>query len=300
MDDVLAESGSTSITFDPSDWDPGVYTIIASSNAVPGCSDTCELRVLGVGLSLSRSRISRKSPSSQIYDDEYTTLITTTTVPAGFEDDVVVSISCFDPKDHNTPMGSLNKVSSNTWEYEGCEEPFSEVHPDFRDKIVWFKASMESGVCGETESPEVMLMEVCVFKYLTTFPVITLNPGDPGAGAEYQRAYDFIWDKYGTCLNTTGGEFASVTLADTNTVWHPSGPATATTSIFDNVTFGIQTFLGENFCASTIGYELKHTVGLLNQNDCVTYTWEVDHAGCTGLQGDELQQAQQRQQQECN
>lgn len=77
----------------------------------------------------------------------------------------------------------------------------------------------------------------------------------------------------------------------------------ACTDIWDEVTFAAQTFSGtENRTASIIGHELKHTVGLLNQSECVAYTWEWDHRFETGIDQDPgyLDDVENNMNEECN
>ena len=250
--------------------------------------------VLGVTLTVTNSIIPAHSPC-EIEDHEWKTYISVVTSPTGFEDEVTLDITEVAPAEPDLGEGTLTQVSETNWLYEAFVEPLSELHNVNRS--VKITASFRDTVMAET-----ILQVKSAFLYLATPPYITKLGGESGAGAEYQRALNFIICKYQNCYSTITGEFSSVTISDNYSVSCPGCFCDATACTYtwdDSVVFGLGAFDGENFAASTYGHEKKHTEGIYT-GECEAYTWEIDNASCTGLQGQDLTDVQNKQTDECD
>ena len=168
-----------------------------------------------------------------------------------------------------TNGGTLTKVDDTHWAYVAFDEPQTEKCPE--DVKVWIAAFK-----GEVELTRKSILVFPVHKFLIT-----------GANANFSMDYDYISWKYATVLATTGGAFTGgVTISTSGCVpcGLPSVCVAACTRLTDSVTFGTSAFAqSENAAASTIGHELAHTVGILNQSECTAYTWEFNNDTGTGI-----------------
>jgi hypothetical protein len=164
-------------------------------------------------------------------------------------------------------QGTLDQNDDTHWVYTAFDEP-SPVVCENRVKV-WIAAKYD-----DLELNRKSILVLPVHTFLTT-----------GANANFLMDFNYISWKYAAVLATTGGAFAGPPTISTD-VCVPCGGTcgAACTTIFDNVTFGTSAFTqSEHATASTIGHELVHTIGLLNQNECTSYTWEVNNAQQTGI-----------------
>jgi len=172
--------------------------------------------------------------------------------------------------------GTLAQIDSTSWQYHAPTEPMNELCPN--TFCIWIGAKW-----GSVELARKGVYVVSVHQYYTQ-----------GSTRNYGLDYNYLNWKYATVLATTGGAFTTVTISTNTCVpcgvtlpppFPPPPCVAACTDIEDNVTFGTMAFTQskENGVASTIGHELTHTVGALNQSECTAYTWELDHAQQTGI-----------------
>jgi hypothetical protein len=165
--------------------------------------------------------------------------------------------------------GTLTQEGSTLWRYTAFEEPQTVLCPEFVK--VWI-AAMKDG--QELPGTRKSILVQPVHTWWTQS-----NPPD------YQSDYNYLTWKYATVLATTGGAFSAPPTFSADTfVSCQFSQATACTHVDDSVEFGASAFTGsENAAASIIGHELRHTVGILNADECTAYTWEFQNDSATGI-----------------
>lgn len=287
-----ASGAGLSAAFKPTNVGAGKLTFFQSWRNVAPCSTNVvteskvvNFNAISIKLTRQKKEISAKS-RCEITDDESKSSITIATIPAGFESMVLLNINRVEPENEPPPgSGSLYKESGTKWIYQSFEEPQTELHP--KDKTIFIGARIPSIGCTNESN----LFVKSAFNYLTGPPVVDSNK----KGTQFMRAYSFILCKYSSCLATAGGKFKSVTIVDTDYAFSGFRSADAWTDPFDNVMFGQVTFTDENHAASTIGHELRHTADPFYwRPEANAYTWEIDHAACTGINETEISRLKQK------
>lgn len=234
--------------------------------------------------------------------EPYGAEITVATNPAGYENKVSVQVKSIDREDAypRTGKGGVYKTSSTQYSYAPPVE--GSTCPPGETKTATIVATVEGDECGTAE-----VSVKTPFQYMTQFPFITKTAGTVGAGAQYRAVYDYLRCRY---PNLGLGFFPNVAFVDTGVVPNCGANAAgvggvdadACTEIATgNVTFGINAFLGgsEANAVSTIAHELKHTPEGGGASECAAYTWEVDNASTTCLDGQELLDVKDRQRAAC-
>jgi hypothetical protein len=221
-----------------------------------------------------------------------TVVITPPSATDALKDRIALTVKELKPADDDD-RGMLTQDPDNKllWHYEAYEEDADDLHPAPKQAVIVAKCD------GQEIGAPLFLNVRPVFQWLTD----RSKRHQHGLGgavhfyphiiSDYQTAYNYIRWKY-NCLDGVGDGFTTVNFVLDDCV--PCGAlrrcraactSSSTFSRTDDVTFGLETFLNENWAASTIGHELVHTTGtgISAPGECEAYSWEVNNTGCTGL-----------------
>jgi len=211
--------------------------------------DTLKCNIVKVNLSKSPVYICAKTQwqNNQIGISDHECIITISTTPAGYENNVNLTIKSISPSGDG--QGTLTKASNSTWTYQAVEESASDKFPgnDNPSERIW-NVQIEDTLSGEKISSSIY----SVFRYCVV------------CKSNNSLALDYEKWKYASFISSqslTEGTYDSGLTA-----------YGCTQTYSGSVTYGDPAFRSENVLLSTIGHEDVH----VDQGQLIRYSGAID------------------------